>query len=145
MKSIIFICLGNICRSSLAEGIAKYQAKKLGVDIKIDSAGTSTFHNGEAPCSISQNLAKQNGIDISSQVSQHTSEFDLKSYDLIIAMDERNRQDLLFLGLKNVVKLGFYGFGSADVSDLYYHPNDAKIVYGMVEKAVSLILEEMYV
>ena len=82
MKSVIFVCLGNICRSSLAEGVAKHKAKELGLNIKIKSAGTSTYHNGEAPCAISQKLARKNGIDISRQKSQHISEFNLNEFDL---------------------------------------------------------------
>ena len=65
MKSILFVCLGNICRSPLAEGIAKARAKELGLDIEVDSAGTSSYHRGERPCDGSINVSKKYGIDIS--------------------------------------------------------------------------------
>ena len=143
MKSVIFVCLGNICRSSLAEGVAKTKAKELGLNIKIEFAGLSTYHNGENPCEISQKLAKENGIDISHQVSQHISDFDLNSFNLVVALDESNKQELQSLGIKNLVKLGDFGFNSKDVADLYYYPQKAKEVYNMVNVATSEILQEL--
>jgi protein-tyrosine phosphatase len=142
MKSIIFICLGNICRSSLAEGVAKKRVKELGLDLKIESAGLSEFHNGEAPCPLSINLAKKHGIDISHQRSKHISEFDLESFDMVIALDESNKTELEFLGLTNVKKLGDFGFDGADVVDLYYHPEKEDEVWEMVSFGVDEILVE---
>ncbi|MBD3793543.1 MAG: low molecular weight phosphotyrosine protein phosphatase [Campylobacterales bacterium] len=143
MKSVIFICLGNICRSSLAEGVARAKAQQLNIKIRIDSAGTSRYHNGEAPCPLSIQLAKKHGIDISHQRSQHTSEFDLNSYDKVIALDESNKRDLLAMGVNQVQKLGDFGFEGADVADLYYYPEKAEQVYAMVEKAVEKILTQL--
>lgn len=143
MKSVIFICLGNICRSSLAEGVARAKAQQLNIKIRIDSAGTSRYHNGEAPCPLSIQLAKKHGIDISHQRSQHTSEFDLNSYDKVIALDESNKRDLLTMGVNQVQKLGDFGFEGADVADLYYYPEKAEQVYAMVEKAVEKILTQL--
>lgn len=79
VKSIIFVCLGNICRSPLAEGIAKEYAKKNNLDIKIASAGTGSWHIGDAPCENSIKVAKQNGIDISKQKAQQIKKSTLKS------------------------------------------------------------------
>lgn len=143
MKSVIFICLGNICRSSLAEGVARAKAQQLNIKIRIDSAGTSRNHNGEAPCPLSIQLAKKHGIDISRQHSQHTSVFDLNSYDKVIALDESNKRDLLAMGVTHVQKLGDFGFEGADVADLYYYPEKAEQVYAMVEKAVEKILTQL--
>jgi len=139
MKKIIFICLGNICRSSLAEGVAKAKAKELGLSVQIDSAGLSRYHNGEAPCEVSQKLARENGIDISKQLSQHVSEFDLHSYDLVVAMDESNKQELLRLGVGNVKKMGDFGFGGKDVADLYYEPHKTNEVWQIVSEGVERI------
>ncbi|CAA6816164.1 MAG: Low molecular weight protein tyrosine phosphatase (EC [uncultured Sulfurovum sp.] len=141
MKSIIFVCLGNICRSSLAEGIAKSRAKALGLKIKIHSAGLSHYHNGEAPCDLSIHMAKAHGIDISKQRSQHTSEFKLKSYDLVIALDESNKNELLKMKLKNVKKLGDFGFNGQDVADLYYTPEKSEEVWELISCAVEDILK----
>jgi len=143
MKSVIFICLGNICRSSLAEGVAKKRVKELGLDLKIESAGLSEFHNGEAPCPLSINLAKKYGIEIAHQRSQHVSEFDLEAFDMVIALDESNKTELEFLGLTNVKKLGDFGFDGADVTDLYYHPEKEDEVWEMVSVGVDEILREI--
>jgi len=141
MKKIIFICLGNICRSSLAEGVAKAKVKELGLNVHIDSAGLSRYHNGDAPCQVSQELARKYGLDISKQVSQHISEFDLHSYDLIVAMDESNKQELLRLGFSEVKKMGDFGFGGKDVADLYYEPHKSDEVWQIVNLGVDNILQ----
>jgi protein-tyrosine phosphatase len=65
--TILMVCLGNICRSPLAEGILKEKCKKAGLNWKIESAGTNGFHNGEAPHQLSQKIARINNIDISNQ------------------------------------------------------------------------------
>jgi len=140
VKSVIFVCLGNICRSPLAEGVALKRAKELGLDIKIASAGLSRYHNGERPCQVSQELARKNGIDISNLVSEHISKYDLDSFDLIVAMDESNYQELLSLGYKSVKKLGDFGYNGKDVADLYYEPYKESEVWDMIEKGVDRIL-----
>lgn len=142
MKSILFVCLGNICRSSLAEGVAKRKVKEMGVDVQIDSAGLSRYHNGEAPCALSIRIAKDHGIDISQQHSQHVSEFDLPSYDLVIAMDESNKQELLGMGLNNVKKLGDFGFLGKDVADLYYEPHKEDEVWNMISHGIEKVLND---
>ena len=143
MKSIIFVCLGNICRSSLAEGVANQKIKEHGLEIKIASAGLSRYHNGEAPCELSQEMAKKHGIDISQQISQHTSEFDLNSFDLVVALDESNKSELLSMGLNTVKKLGDFGFNGKDVADLYYKPHKEEEVWEIVSVGVEKILEEL--
>jgi len=143
MKSVIFVCLGNICRSSLAEGVAKKRAKELGLNIKIESAGLSTYHNGEPPCPLSISIAKKHGIDISKQVSKHVSRFDLNSFDLVVALDESNKRELLAMGLKNVKKLGDFGFGGKCVADLYYEPHKEDEVWNMVSSGVDRILKSI--
>ncbi len=142
-KSVLFVCLGNICRSPLAEGVARAKAKKKNIPIKIASAGLSRYHNGEAPCLVSQKLAKKHGVDISTIRSQHISEFDLNSFDLVVALDESNKQELLALGLKNVKKLGDFGFNGKDVADLYYEPEKENEVWEMIDKATEQILYEL--
>jgi protein-tyrosine phosphatase len=143
VKSIIFVCLGNICRSSLAEGMAKKRVKELGLDLKIESAGLSEFHNGETPCPLSIELAKKHDIDISHQRSQHVSKFNLEDFDLVIALDESNKTELEFLGLTNVEKLGDFGFDGKDVADLYYHPEKEDEVWEIVSFGIEGILEEL--
>jgi len=142
LKSIIFICLGNICRSPLAEGVAKVKAKELGLNIKVDSAGLSTCHNGENPCPISLNLAKKHGIDISNIISQHISEFSLDSYTLVVALDESNKEELKRVGI-NAKKLGDFGFEGRDVADLYYEPYRGNEVWEMIDRGVLNILKSL--
>ena len=67
---ILMVCLGNICRSPLAEGILKHKVKAAGLNWQIDSAGTNGYHIGEAPHRLSQKVAKLNGIDICDQKSK---------------------------------------------------------------------------
>jgi protein-tyrosine phosphatase len=83
---ILMVCLGNICRSPLAEGILKYKAKQAGLDWQIDSAGTNGYHIGEAPHRLSQKVAKLNGIDICDQRARQFVKQDMERYDKIYAL-----------------------------------------------------------
>ncbi len=83
---ILMVCLGNICRSPLAEGILQVKAAAAGLDWEIDSAGTNGYHVGEAPHRLSQKVALQHGIDISSQRARRFRAADFDNYDKIYAM-----------------------------------------------------------
>ncbi len=83
---ILMVCLGNICRSPLAEGILQRKAADAGLNWTIESAGTNAYHTGEAPHQLSQKVAKQNGLDISCQVATRFSPDDFDRYDKIYAM-----------------------------------------------------------
>jgi protein-tyrosine phosphatase len=83
---ILMVCLGNICRSPLAEGILKHKAKEAGLDWEIDSAGTNGYHIGEAPHRLSQKVAKLNGIDICDQRARQFVKQDMNRYDMIYAL-----------------------------------------------------------
>ncbi len=91
---ILIVCLGNICRSPLAEGILQQKAKKAGLNWIIESAGTNGFHTGEAPHHLSQKVAKHNGIDISKQLSRKFIKNDIEAYDKIYAMAEDVMSDI---------------------------------------------------
>jgi len=119
-KSIIFVCLGNICRSPLAEGAAKQYIKDKGLDIYIGSAGTGSWHIGEPPCENSIKVAHQNGLDISQQRARQVKTEDFEKFDYIIGLDDSNVQNLKNLGCKNVLKLGDYGYDGEDVPDPYF-------------------------
>jgi protein-tyrosine phosphatase len=84
--NILMVCLGNICRSPIAEGILKDKAAKAGLNWSVESAGTNGFHDGENPHHLSTKICLQNGIDISSQRSRKFLKKDLLEYDLIFAM-----------------------------------------------------------
>lgn len=83
---ILMVCLGNICRSPLAEGILQHKADAAGLDWQVDSTGTNGYHVGEPPHKLSQKVAKLNGIDISKQCAGKFSAEDLEEYDKIYAM-----------------------------------------------------------
>lgn len=91
---ILMVCLGNICRSPLAEGILQEKIRKASLDWTIDSAGTNGYHTGEAPHPLSIKVAAQNGIDISRQQSRQFTKKDFDQYDLIYAMAEDVIEDI---------------------------------------------------
>lgn len=83
---ILMVCLGNICRSPLAEGILKHKVREAGLGWIIESAGTNSYHIGEAPHPLSQKVAQINGIDISCQVARRFTKADIDNFDIIYAM-----------------------------------------------------------
>ncbi len=92
---ILMVCLGNICRSPLAEGIMKKMAEENGLNWEIDSAGTGGYHQGDLPDSRSVEEAAKHGIDITDQRARKFRKNDLQAYDLILAMDQQNYRDIL--------------------------------------------------
>jgi len=91
---LLFVCLGNICRSPLGEGIMQSLSDKYQLSLYIDSAGTSAYHVGEAPDSRSIAVAQKNGISIGDQRSRKLSKKDLITFDIIFAMDASNKSKL---------------------------------------------------
>jgi protein-tyrosine phosphatase len=91
------ICLGNICRSPLADGILKNMAEKRGLGWEIDSAGTSGWHSNEPPHPLSISVAASHGIDISTQRSRRLQPYDLAEFDYLLCMDAQNYQDTIRL------------------------------------------------
>jgi protein-tyrosine phosphatase len=146
MQRILFVCLGNICRSPLAEGIAKAIIKRKGYTLEVDSAGTSGWHAGEAPCPRSVEVAAKNGIDISTLRARQVTKADKKNFDRIIALDSANKAELEALGFRNVELLGMYGgFGGKDVPDPYYFDDNSGFeeVFSMIMKATEDLLEKV--
>jgi len=84
--AFLMVCLGNICRSPLAEGILQEKARAAGLDWTVDSAGTNGYHTGEAPHPLSQKVAGLGGIDISGQRSRRFTAADFQRFDKIYAM-----------------------------------------------------------
>jgi protein-tyrosine phosphatase len=91
---ILMVCLGNICRSPLAEGVLKHKAREAGLDWIIDSAGTNGYHVGEAPHHLSQKVARINGIDICDQKARRFVKEDIERYDKIYAMADDVMDDI---------------------------------------------------
>jgi len=107
---ILMVCLGNICRSPIAEGILRHKLRAMNLkDVETDSAGTIGMHAGEAPDLRMQKMALKNGIDISDLRARQFVQKDFDEFDLIFAMDRTNLKNILTLARnendKNKVKL----------------------------------------
>lgn len=89
-KAVLFVCMGNICRSPSAEGVFRAHAGAAGLDLHIDSAGTHAYHIGEAPDPRSQQFAARRGIDLSQQRARKLTADDFEKFDLLLAMDKEN-------------------------------------------------------
>jgi protein-tyrosine phosphatase len=146
---VLMVCLGNICRSPLAEGILKHQLKEAGImDWEIDSAGTGGWHAGELPDRRSIEVAKKYDIDITSQRARKLNGYDLENFDLIFAMDANNYNDILKLSQnkaeRDKVKLIMneaYPGQNKQVPDPYYNDNGFEEVFQMLDKACGKIIE----
>jgi len=101
---ILMVCLGNICRSPLAEGILTQMAADQGMNWEVDSAGTSSWHVGQPPHQGSIQVASKNGIDITQQKARQFSPQDFNNFDLILAMDTENYNNILALAPQEIQK-----------------------------------------
>lgn len=144
MKSVLFVCLGNICRSPLAEGIAKKIAKEQNLDLVIDSAGTGDWHIGQEPCPNSVKVASLHNVDISDYKGRQVTVKDFSKYDLVVGLDDSNMSNLKKLGSKHHVKLGHYGYKDEDVPDPYFFDGFEGFdkVYEMIETCVIQLIKE---
>jgi len=91
---ILFVCLGNICRSPMAEGVFRAEAERRGLQVEVDSAGTSAWHVGEAPDPRARAAAASIGVDISALRGRQAKAADMERFDLILAMDRENLEAL---------------------------------------------------
>jgi protein-tyrosine phosphatase len=89
---VLFVCMGNICRSPLAEGVFRHLVRQAGLEdvVRVESAGTHAFHAGEAPDKRAQALAVKRGYDISDLCARRVRDQDFEDFDLILAMDWDN-------------------------------------------------------
>ena len=92
---VLMVCLGNICRSPIAEGVLHHKAQQQGLDFEVDSAGTAAYHVGENPDSRMQDTALSHGIDISRQTARQFIYSDFDEFDVIYAMDDSNYYDII--------------------------------------------------
>jgi protein-tyrosine phosphatase len=91
---LLFVCLGNICRSPLAEAAFRREAKRLGLDVEIDSAGTGDWHIGYPPDPRAAEVAARNGVDISGLRARQVTAENFRNFDHIVALDANNLRDL---------------------------------------------------
>ncbi|MCK0095519.1 low molecular weight phosphotyrosine protein phosphatase [Yoonia sp. F2084L] len=134
---IVFVCLGNICRSPAAEGVMR----SLAPDLTLDSAGTGGWHVGDAPYGPMQEAAAARDIDFSSLRARQFSRADFDTFDLIVAMDQQNKADIERLrpaGNTTPVQL----MADQDVPDPYY-TRDFEGALDMIEVAARRLLADI--
>ncbi len=145
---ILMVCLGNICRSPLAEGIMRKKASEAGLDWTIESAGTNGYHNGEAPHRLSQKVAILNGIDIGEQRSRRISGADFEKFDRIYAMSGDVIDEMKRIGGKQFIhsKVNLllnepYPGEDREVPDPWYGPEPGyHEVFDMIATACEAII-----
>lgn len=146
--NVLAVCLGNICRSPLAEGILAAKAKDANLDWRVDSAGTSGWHVGEQADKRSRAVAKERGIDIDYQRSRKFVIEDFDNFDLILVMDSSNYNDVLKLArneadrekVKILLNYSFPGQNRA-VPDPYYEGGFGH-VYDLIEAACERVVDQ---
>lgn len=142
-RSLLFVCLGNICRSPTAEAVFRGQAQGRGLEI--DSAGTSGWHDGHPSDARASAEAARRGIDMSAIRSRKVTEEDFHRFDLIVAMDDQNIADLRAVqpvgSQAKLVKLLDYApaLGISNVPDPYYEDNFPE-VFDMIVSACAGLL-----
>lgn len=145
------VCLGNICRSPMAEGILKHKVKKHNLDIEVDSAGFEAFHEGDHPDRRGIATLKNYGIDISDQRSRLFKSSDFDTYDFIYVMDGMNHADVMSVTRNedDKKKVDFILNKTSPgenrhVPDPYYGSGDGfERVYEMLDKACNVIVNEL--
>ncbi|WGH75785.1 low molecular weight phosphotyrosine protein phosphatase [Tenacibaculum tangerinum] len=149
MKKILMVCLGNICRSPLAEGIL--QSKLPSKEFTVDSAGTAGYHVGQLPDARSIEVAKKHGIDITNQRSRKFTKADFKKFDMIFVMDQHNYTDVVAMCKNSAqhqkVKMilnELYPNENRSVPDPYYGGDDGfDRVYQMLDQSCEIIASKL--
>ena len=145
---ILMVCLGNICRSPLAEGILNAKAQKKGLQWEINSAGTNGYHTGESPHKYSQKVAFLNGIDISHQKARQFVPEDFDRYDKIYAMAEEVTEDIKKIAKKkydaskiDLLLNELHPGKNLDIPDPWYGPEAGfHKVFTLIEHACEAII-----
>jgi len=147
--NILMVCLGNICRSPLAEGLMR--SKLNFTKFTVDSAGTSGGHKGQAPDKRSIAVANKNGLDISNQKSRKLIKEDFKNFDILYVMDQSNYNDVMALAIteeekKKVVKIldEVFPGENLDVPDPYFGGSQGfENIYRMLDRATDVIAKKI--
>ncbi len=150
-NNILFVCLGNICRSPAAEGVFKKLAADAGLDMVIDSAGTAGWHSGEPADARMRNHAKARGYSLDSVARQFNPAVDFEKFDWIITMDDQNYLDLQSMDregaytnkLKRMVDFCSQQHIKAVPDPYYGGPEGFEQVIDILEDACGGLLEEL--
>ena len=146
MVKVLFVCMGNICRSPTAEGVFRHKVSEAG----LDSAGTIAYHEGHPPDPRAQKAAQKRGIDLSSQRARRVSGEDFEEFDLVIAMDSDNHYELEMIcppGYEDRLHM-FLKFAQntreTEVPDPYYGGSGGfETVLDMIEDAAEGLLQHL--
>ena len=147
---ILMVCLGNICRSPLAEGILQDKAWKAGLKWSVESAGTNGYHIGEAPHPLSQKVARLNGIDICKQRSRRFVAEDIERFDKVYAMSSDVIDDMKRIAKKNfnegkvdLLLNELFPGQNIDVPDPWYGPEAGyREVFKLINDACDAIINK---
>jgi protein-tyrosine phosphatase len=150
MTKVLFVCLGNICRSPLAEALFRKHVEERGLQDKYiaDSCGTAAYHIGDPPDSRSRANARQNGLDYTHQGRQ-VNENDFTEFDVIIPMDASNEANLKMIDPTNAANIALMrnydpGFEGSDVPDPYYGGEQGfQNVFEILDRATSNLLDKL--
>jgi protein-tyrosine phosphatase len=145
---ILFVCLGNICRSPTAEGVMRRLVRERGLEdeIEIDSAGTGAWHVGAPPDARATEAARRRGTELAGSARRFDPQRDFERFDLILAMDAENKRDLLAIAPDHEAREKVHMFrpGDLDVPDPYYGGDDGfEEVLDLVEEAASELLDDL--
>ncbi len=147
---VLFVCMGNICRSPLAEGVLRHQLAQAGVEgVVVDSAGTDAWHVGEPPDPRSTEVAELHGVSLQGQRARRVAPADFEEFDMVVAMDDDNlsrlRQECPAEHQDKLCRMrDFDPQGDGDVPDPYYGgPAGFTVVYEMVERSCTTLLERL--
>lgn len=144
------VCLGNICRSPIAEGVLRHRAMQHGLDWTIDSAGTESYHIGEPPHHFSQKICLVNGIDISEQCARKFIAADFDRYDKIYAMAGDVYEEIKRIGGRHadMGKVDYFlneldTGTNEDVPDPWYGNEDGyTVVYDLIDRTCDAIIKK---
>jgi protein-tyrosine phosphatase len=146
---LLFVCLGNICRSPLAEGIMKHKIAEQGLDWEVDSAGTGGWHAGDLPDSSSIQVAQKHGVDLTYQRARKLRSIDYEAFDRIYVMDSMNYQDVKRLANEDeyhkieLIMNEVEPHRNINVPDPYYGEGDGfEHVFQMLDRACDAIIKK---
>ena len=148
---ILFVCLGNICRSPMAEGAFRQLAREKGINVELDSAGTGDWHVGKAPDHRMQDTAKSHGVDISDLRARHFTVSDFDAFDRIYVMDESNHENVTKLARdekdRSKVKMmlnEIYPGENMSVPDPYFGGKQGfEHVYDLLMRSAEKVLNDL--
>ncbi|NBB93587.1 MAG: low molecular weight phosphotyrosine protein phosphatase [Gammaproteobacteria bacterium] len=150
MKSILFVCLGNICRSPTAKAVFDWKIREAGLGVNTDSAGTTAYHAGSPPDPRAQRIARQWGLDIAGDRARLVTPEDFARFDAIFAMDRANLGELermrpaQAVGRVELVMSLAPDYGVEEVPDPYYGGVDGfQRVIDMLEAAADQLVEDL--